>query len=197
MTWIGSISRFRESSGCSPFFFYQGWKWQDRALSKPHSNGMERRTKSATHDPPCSLNESFCEFLMLSIISVSINARSHSCGSGTSIFSRGFGRKWQVGLNFRPLAPRIGRPFLLIPRYWSFWSLSWCLIQVHSYVLKHENFNLLNTGINAPVVLKHIFLEFAVFSVQFRRHNARVRAHGNVEFSLFVLNCNDAQTNRN
>ena len=133
MTWIGSISRFRESSGCSPFCFCQGWgKWRGQettALWSPFRTASTLREKKTQHTarPPCSLNESFCEFLMLSIISVSINARSHSCGSGMTIFSRGFGRKWHVGLNLRPLAPRMGRPFLLMPKYWSFESLSWCL----------------------------------------------------------------------
>ena len=142
-----------------------------------------------------ALNESFCEFLMLSIISVSISAKSHSCGSGMIIFSTGLGKKWHVGLNLRPFAPRIGRPFLLMPKYCNFESLSWCLNLTARITIENPRlFYLLDTWINAPVVLKYILFEFAVFCVEFWCQNPRVWVHGNVELSFFMLNSNHSQT---
>ena len=134
---------------------------------------------------------------MLSIISVSISAKSHSCGSGMIIFSTGLGKKWHVGLNLRPFAPRIGRPFLLMPKYCSFESLSWCLNLTAWITIENPSlFYSLNTWINAPVILKHILFELAVFCVDFRCQNSWVWVHGNIELSFFMLYSDHSQTNR-
>ena len=80
------------------------------------------------------MNESFCEFLMLSMISVSINAKSQSWGSAIKTFSIGLGRKWQVG--FKSL--QIQNSYRIHIIWYESYLISYKLYESHD-LWKYEN----------------------------------------------------------